>query len=180
MILQGLPDAPFWTNTFYKENELSGRQLVRVFWSWYNPESTENGNKIIWEAPGNARWHFGNTRALYKMYFTSEMRDPMETAEQSSCLRFARDFMPEIDKALATVQNKLDPGVVGDSADKPIDTTPAGPEAQAPVDQTIGNAKERTEPDAAINTPNAESGHPRESLRSETEKASSATPADTK
>jgi hypothetical protein len=152
MILQGLPDAPFWTNTFYKEDELSGRHLIRVFWSWYNPESAENEGKIVWEAPGNARWHFGNTRALYKMYFTSEMRDPMETAEQSSCLRFAREFMPEVDKALAKVHHKLQPEVTGDSADKAIDKTPTGPEAQAPVDGTIGDAKERVE--------NAESAAP--------------------
>jgi hypothetical protein len=37
------------------------------------------------------------------MYFTSEMRDPGETAEQSPCLRFAREFLPEVEKALGEV-----------------------------------------------------------------------------
>jgi hypothetical protein len=152
MVIQGLPDAPFWTNTFYRENELSGRQLIRVFWSWYNPDSMENDGAVKWEAPGNARWQFGNSRALYKMYFTSEMHDPMETAEQSACLRFAREFMPEVDKALAEVHNKMHPETVGDSADKPMDTTPEGPEAQAPVDETIGNAEARVEASATEGT----------------------------
>jgi hypothetical protein len=160
MVISGLPDAPFWTNTFYRENELTGRRLIRVFWSWYNPESSANEGKVVWEAPGNARWAFGNTRALYKMYFTSEMHDPMETAEQSSCLRFAREFMPEVDKALAKMHNKLDPEAVGDSADKPIDTTPAGPESQAPNDQSIGDASDRAKEDAKTTEPPAASAGP--------------------
>lgn len=94
--------APFLTNTFLKEDE-HGQQLLRVFWSWFNPEEKSNQGKVVWEAPHNARWHFGNSRALYKMYFTSGMRDPKETAEASSCVRFARDFMPEVNKALAAV-----------------------------------------------------------------------------
>jgi hypothetical protein len=66
--------ASFWTNTFYQE-ELGGRHLLRVFWTWFKPEAKEKQGKVVWEAPQHARWHFGNTRALYKMYFTSEMRD---------------------------------------------------------------------------------------------------------
>jgi hypothetical protein len=103
------PDRPelgktdFLTNTFIRESS-AGQQLERVFWSWYNPENEDNGDKVVWEAPKNARWHFGNTRSLYKMYFTSGMRDPKETAEQSACVRFGRDFLPEVNKALAEVQ----------------------------------------------------------------------------
>ena len=58
----------------------------------------------------NARWHFGNTRALYKMYFTSSMRDPKETAEQSACVRFAREFLPEVNKALSEVYSETPGG----------------------------------------------------------------------
>ena len=97
--------AQFWTNTFFKE-DFSGRQLIRVFWSWYDTESDEHEGEVVWEAPTNPRWYFGNTRALYKMYFTSEMRDPMETAEQSPCLQFAREFLPEVNKALSTVYSE--------------------------------------------------------------------------
>src|SRR5262245_25254287 len=102
----GQPEEPFWTNTFVKE-DTTGRQLVRVFWSWYNPldEEAQQG-KVHWQAAKNARWQFGNTRALYKMYFTSVMRDPKETTEESPCSRFARDFLPIVDKALAQVDGK--------------------------------------------------------------------------
>jgi hypothetical protein len=91
---------------------------VRVFWNWYNPENKENGDKVVWEAPKNARWYFGNTRSLYKMYFTSEMRDPKETADQSACVRFGRDFLPEVNKALAEVQLGV-PGA--DQGGKPVE-----------------------------------------------------------
>lgn len=134
LVLTGLPDTPMWTNTFFKEDALSGRSLIRVFWTWYNPESPENENKVEWEAPNNARFHFGNTRALYKMYFTSEMRDPMETAEQSSALRFGKDFLPEVNKALLDMHNQLRNGSGGETAAKspaPVATTPAEPPAAA-------------------------------------------------
>ncbi len=102
MVFPDQPKTDFLTNTFLRENT-TGQQLERVFWSWYNPMNKENEGQVVWEAPSNARWHFGNTRALYKMYFTSSMRDPKETAEQSACVRFARDFLPEVNKALADV-----------------------------------------------------------------------------
>jgi hypothetical protein len=94
--------SPFWTNTFFK-SDITGRRLIRVFWSWYNAESEENEGKVVWEAPSNSRYHFGNTRALYKMYFTSEMKNQRETADESACLRFAREFMPIVNEALAQV-----------------------------------------------------------------------------
>lgn len=107
MEFPGVPRAPFWTNTFFKE-DVNGRRLVRVFWSWHNPPTDEESKgKVVWEAPENSRWHFGNTRALYKMYFTSEMRDTSETAEQSACLRFAREFMPIVNEALADVHGQI-------------------------------------------------------------------------
>ena len=58
--------------------------------------------------PGNSGVlvHASTPRALYKMYFTSSMRDPKETAEQSACVRFARDFLPEVNKALAEVYSE--------------------------------------------------------------------------
>jgi hypothetical protein len=96
-IFEGQPKADFYTNTFLKEDP-SGRQVVRVFWSWYkpNPEHT-----IAWEAPSNVRWQFGNARSLYKMYFTSVMKDVRETTDQSPCLKFAEQFLPVVTKALA-------------------------------------------------------------------------------
>ena len=85
----GQEEAPFWTNTFIKE-DATGRQLVRVFWSWYNPQEP---GPVHWQAPKNSRWYFGNTRALFKMYFTSVMRDPKETTEDSA-VRAIRSRIP--------------------------------------------------------------------------------------
>lgn len=96
--VEGQPRADFFTNTFIKE-DITGRQLVRVFWSWYRPNDK---GQVIWEAPDNPKWTFGNERALYKMYFSNEMRSPKETTEQSPCSRFAQDFLPVVNAALAT------------------------------------------------------------------------------
>jgi hypothetical protein len=73
--------------------------VIRVFWSWFKPNSDHT---IKWEAPTNVRWTFGNARSLYKMYFTSVMKDIRETTDQSPCMKFAEQFMPVVDKALAT------------------------------------------------------------------------------
>lgn len=123
----------FLTNTFFKE-DVTGRHMVRVFWNWFNSDTRENNGQVVWEAPQNARWHFGNSRALFKMYFTSEMRDTLETAEQSACIHFARDFMPEVDKALK--------GVYEPSAEKKtaaIDAAADKPEEKAAADAKEAN-----------------------------------------
>jgi hypothetical protein len=89
--------ADFWTNTFTKE-DMNGRELVRVFWAWYNPIQ---GQPVEWRAESNARWKFGNSRALFKMYFTSAMRKVDETTEESAAAKFGREFLPEINGILA-------------------------------------------------------------------------------
>jgi hypothetical protein len=128
MVFPDQPKTDFLTNTFLLENS-SGPQLKRVFWNWYDPMNKANEGKVVWEAPTNPRWHFGNTRALYKMYFTSTMRDPKEFAEQSACVRFARDFLPEVNKALAEVYSDT-PG--GDASAKPAGAmTTAEPKTEA-------------------------------------------------
>jgi hypothetical protein len=117
---------PCFTNTFRKE-DVTGQHLVRVFWSWFNPVDKTHEGKVTWETSGNARWHFGNTRALYKMYFTSMMRDPKETADLSACVRFAKEFLPEVNKALSEVYNG--PAEAG-STKKPA-TAQTGTESKA-------------------------------------------------
>jgi hypothetical protein len=94
------------TNTFFREDSVTGRRLYRVFWAWYNTENEDHKGKAVWEAPTNARWYFGNTRALYKMYFTSVMREPGETAEQSAAVNFAKDFLPVVNNALSAVYDE--------------------------------------------------------------------------
>lgn len=136
MEFEGVPKAPFWTNTFVKA-DVTGRRLVRVFWSWYNPEADENKGKVVWEAPGNARWHFGNTRSLYKMYFTSEMREPSETAEDSACRRFAREFMPIVNKALAEVYGGPDAAEAAEPDDIAADAPAKDEQADAGTQRSV-------------------------------------------
>jgi hypothetical protein len=144
MMMDDETEVPFLTNTFFREDHLTGRQIYRVFWSWYNTETNED--KVVWEAPSNARWYFGNTRALYKMYFTSVMRDPMETAEQSPCLQFAREFIPVVNKALSRVHGESTAAAPVAAAD--ADTEEAEPKngdvnpEAAPVEATEDIAKE--------------------------------------
>jgi hypothetical protein len=89
--------ADFWTNTFIKEDSLSGRHLVRVFWAWYNPKP---GKPIVWQAERDPFAAFGNTRALFKMYFSSDMRDLNETTEESPAMKFGKEFLPKIEQVL--------------------------------------------------------------------------------
>jgi hypothetical protein len=135
MVFPDQPKTDFLTNTFLRNNA-SGPQLERVFWNWYNPTNKANEGKVVWEAPSNPRWSFGNARALYKMYFTSSMRDPKETAEQSPCVRFAREFLPEVNKALTEVQSEMP---VGDANAKPIASTTT-PEPKAEATKSAENA----------------------------------------
>jgi hypothetical protein len=107
----------FFTNTFIKEG-VTGREIVRVFWSWYKP--SDDGT-IKWEAPSNVRWQFGNTRSLYKMYFISVMKDVKEGTDQSPCIRFAEQFLPVVNKALSVVKTESPT----DSAPADTATTPA-------------------------------------------------------
>jgi hypothetical protein len=142
MVFPGQREAPFWTNTFFKEDLLTKRTMVRVFWSWYNTENEDHKGEVVWEAPPNARWYFGNTRALYKMYFTSQMKDPLETAEQSACLRFAREFLPVVNEALAVVHLQK-PGATDDVAE-PADEAgevAAVETTEAPAETTVEDAE---------------------------------------
>jgi hypothetical protein len=126
-IVEGQPPADFYTNTFVKE-DVSGRQLVRVFWSWYRPNKEGN---VVWEAPDNPRWTFGNERALYKMYFSNVMQSPRETTEQSPCTRFARDVLPVVNAALSAYGGSPPPeggdegGAPASESSAPAEISPA-------------------------------------------------------
>ena len=96
------PESDFFTNTFIKE-DATGRAIKRVFWAWYKPN--EEG-PVHWEAPKNVYLRFGNARSLYKLYFSSDMREFGETADQSACVRFAETFLPVVEKALSTATLK--------------------------------------------------------------------------
>jgi hypothetical protein len=92
------------------------------------------------------------------MYFTSEMRDPMETAEQSACLRFAKDFLPEVDKALAQVCDKLQPnGEKADAAKTAGESTAVTPGESTDATKTEPAADDKG---AAPTTDGAATGSP--------------------
>ena len=96
MAFDDAPPSHFWTNSFIREDR-NGRALERVFWSWYKPN--EN-SAVKWVAPEHQRWIFGNARALYKMYFSSQMPSPKQTADESACIEFAQRFLPQLENAL--------------------------------------------------------------------------------
>jgi hypothetical protein len=114
-VFDGESMGDFYTNSFVKEDGL-GRQLIRVFWSWYKP--SEDGT-VTWKAPKIVRLEFGNTPSLYKLYFTSNMRDLRETTDQSVCMKFAKEFLPVVDKALSTSQT---PAATEAPAETPAET----------------------------------------------------------
>ncbi len=139
---------PFLTNTFFRE-DVTGRRLIRVFWTWYNTENDDHQGKVVWEAPSNARWHFGNTRGLYKMYFTSQMRDTMETSEQSPCLQFAREFIPVVEKALSEVYGgDAKSGGAAADTEAASDTTDDDAEPKEAAETEEAPAEEPAEPAA--------------------------------
>jgi hypothetical protein len=103
-VFEGQPPADFYTNTFVKE-DATGRHLIRVFWSWFKPQ--EDGT-VTWKAPKIVRLEIGNTPSLYKLYFTSNMRDGKESTEDSQCNKFAEVFLPVVEKALSTTSSASD------------------------------------------------------------------------
>ncbi len=156
MVVPGLPEAPFWTNTFLQE-DIRGRRLRRVFWSWFNPSNEENDGKVVWEAPTNARRHFGNTRALYKMYFTSEMRDQVETTDESECIAFAKVFMPKVEAALTQMYSEnLGEPLTGSSAPSIVADTEAPAETE--VASTIEELEDGLDELNAKGTPDSLGG----------------------
>lgn len=91
--MEGKDPAQFFTAKFIKENAL-GRVAERVFWAWNHPDTNK------WEAPENPRFHYGLSRALYKVYFTSNVQANEKTVDDNLAAEFAKVMLPEIDKAL--------------------------------------------------------------------------------
>ena len=91
-----LPDgdqATFYTAEFERQDPLT-RHRERVFWAWNEDKFKK------WEAPDSQRFHYGLSRALYKVYFTSVVTSRDEVMEDSPAVEFAEVMLPEIDKAL--------------------------------------------------------------------------------
>lgn len=90
----GQEPATFFTARFRREDQPGA--ATRVFWAWNANEEDEHE----WVAPDYQRIHFGNNTALYKLYFTSNMKDRDEPAEDSVAMEFAKLMLPEVNRAL--------------------------------------------------------------------------------
>ncbi|MCG8450911.1 MAG: EpsI family protein [Pirellulales bacterium] len=86
-------DADFYTAMFSKEDP-AGRHDERVFWSWNRPDTN------LWEAPVNPRFHYGLSRALYKVYFVSRVPRDENTIAGNAAVEFAELMLPALNKAL--------------------------------------------------------------------------------
>ena len=97
MKLPGEEPAQFFTSKFIKV-DVFGRHAERVFWAWNHPDIEEFHGK--WEAPNDPRKHYGLSRALYKIYFTSNVMQDEDAAEDNAASEFAEVMLPEVNKAL--------------------------------------------------------------------------------
>ncbi len=95
--LNGTEPGKFFTGKFIKDDAY-GKHAERVFWAWSHPDIERFGAK--WEAPSDARQHYGLSRALYKMYFTSNVMSDEDTASDNVAAEFAAMMLPEVNKAL--------------------------------------------------------------------------------
>jgi len=91
-------EAVFFTAKFEKEDEFS-HHIERVFWAWNHPDHDQ------WDAPEdsgkeNPRFHYGLARALYKLYFTSNVMADETKVEENAAADFAKLMLPAIDAAL--------------------------------------------------------------------------------
>ncbi len=122
-------DANFHTARFKKESALgAGGPLVRVFWAW-NPNQ---GDENEWVAPDSSRLAFGNNRALYKLYFTSAMKEREEAVTDNTAYKFAKMMIPVVNQTLFGSGNAT-PGSApaADAAAPPAEATPAEPSESA-------------------------------------------------
>lgn len=90
---KGQKPAVFHTAKFEKSDAF-GRSVERVFWAWNHPD------RKVWEAPSSPRRRYGNSRALYKLYFTSDVMSDESTVGKNVAVEFAELMLPEINAAL--------------------------------------------------------------------------------
>lgn len=104
--------ADFFTGKFIKDDAF-GRRVERVFWAWNHPEHDH------WEAADYPRVHYGLSRALYKVYFTSDVLVDENTADENVAAEFAELMLPSINEALFPKDTEhltsISEGVVEDS-----------------------------------------------------------------
>jgi hypothetical protein len=137
--IPGEEPATFYTARFRNEAALGGGAVQRVFWAW-NPNRPDEPQ---WIAPEGQRRYFANNPALYKMYFTANMKDRDEPVAENMAVEFAKAMLPEINRALFPDRY---PAVEPSAEKKPGDASAAG-NAAAPAGAATAGEK------AAIDAP---------------------------
>lgn len=124
--------ATFFTARFRREDQPGA--ATRVFWAWNANEAPEDA----WEAPGNTRLQFGNNKALYKLYFTSNMSDRNQAIQDNVGYRFAKKMLPVINRTLWPERYGIAPGEVAKEAAKAA-ATPSEEEAATAAEAEDGS-----------------------------------------
>lgn len=124
--------AEFHSARFRKEAALgAGGPLVRVFWAW-NPNTDDEKS---WVAPSNSRLAFGNNTALYKMYFTSAMKERDESVTDNIAYKFAQVMLPKVNATLFATPGAplLDAPADDAESETPVEGAEAAPAPDAPA-----------------------------------------------
>jgi hypothetical protein len=145
--VEGEEPATFHTARFRRE-DMAGVP-TRVFWAWNANQEPEHQ---AWEAPDNARLHYGNNTALYKMYFTAKMNERDELASDNVAAQFAEVMLPVVNRALFP---ELYKGHALATAEQAAAAVPSGAMATAD-DAALEEVADEAEPsdrDAEAETP---------------------------
>jgi hypothetical protein len=93
---QGEPDeaAEFFTGLFTRE-ESAGPNQLRIFWSWMTPEQ-----QTTWTAPGNPRFRFARSGALYKLYVIRNTTGSHVPALEDPAVQLIQRLLPVLREKL--------------------------------------------------------------------------------
>ncbi len=104
----GSETVEFMTTAFKKE-QVSGSQLLRIFWTW-----SSDGK---WESPKLGRFAMARRPALYKMYLSTDEFGRGRSVEKTPSLALIRDFLPELNAVLFPTSTSSSESPSGESAE---------------------------------------------------------------
>jgi hypothetical protein len=138
--IPGEEPATFFTARFRNEAAFGGGAVQRVFWAW-NPNRPDEPQ---WIAPDGQRRYFANNPALYKMYFTANMKDRDETVAENVAVEFAKIMLPVVNRALFPERYPAEPN----EEQKPADVAASADIAAAPAGATAAGDAASVKPPA--------------------------------
>jgi hypothetical protein len=89
---EGAPAAELFKGRFVKAG--TAPETLNVFWSW----KTDGP----WGAPSEPRLAFFRSTVLYKLYVIRRLAGPEENSAREPCLDFLNEFLPELQKRIAS------------------------------------------------------------------------------